>query len=49
MGFIQKMLHLESETTLMEHCYNYKHLCQDSIIEEELYRGTSKGAEGYAA
>ena len=30
----------------------YKHLCQygrDSIIEEELYQGTSKCAEGYAA
>lgn len=29
----------------------YKHLCQcgrDSIVEKELYEGTSKGAEGYA-
>ena len=30
----------------------YKHLCQkgrDEIIQEELYAGTSKAAEGYAA
>lgn len=30
----------------------YKHLCQkgrDKIIQEELYQGTSKSAEGYAA
>ena len=30
----------------------YKHVCQkgrDKIIEEELYKGTSKSAEGYAA
>ena len=30
----------------------YKHLCQkgrDSIIQEELYEGTSKSAEGYGA
>ena len=30
----------------------YHHLCQkgrDKVIEEELYRGTSKSAEGFAA
>ena len=30
----------------------YKHVCQkgrDNIIKEELYKGTSKSAEGYAA
>ena len=30
----------------------HKHLCQkgrDNMVEEELYKGTSKGAEGYAA
>ena len=33
------------------HLYQ-KHLCQkgrDTLINEELYQGTSKGAEGYAA
>ena len=30
----------------------HKHLCQkgrDNTVEEELYKGTSKGVEGYAA
>ena len=33
------------------HLY-WKHLCQkgkDTLIKEELYQGTSRGAEGYAA
>ena len=49
--------HSKNATFSIRNYYNgallyYKHLCQkgrDSIIEEELYQGTSKGAEGYAA
>ena len=47
----------QQETTTIRNYYNgallyRKHLCQigrDDIIKEELYQGTSKGAEGYAA
>ena len=43
--------------TLQEYIRNYynrallyhKHLCQKGRDKEELYQGTSKGAEGYAA
>ena len=49
--------HSKNATFSIRNYYNgallyRKHLCQkgkDDIIEEELYQGTSKGAEGYAA
>ena len=49
--------HSKNATFSIRNYYNgallyRKHLCQkgrDDIVEEELYRGTSKGAEGYAA
>ena len=47
-----RMLLSAFETTAMELCFYRKHLCQksrDDIIEEELYQGTSEGAEGYTA
>ena len=49
MGFIAKMLlSAYYSGALLYH----KHLCQkgrDNEVKEELYQGTSKGAEGYAA
>ena len=49
--------HSKNATFSIRNYYNgallyRKHLCQkgrDSLIKEELYQGTSKGAEGYAA
>ena len=49
--------HSKNATFSIRNYYNgallyRKHLCQkgrDDIIKEELYQGTSKGAEGYAA
>ena len=49
--------HSKNATFSIRNYYNgallyCKHLCQkgrDDIVEEELYRGTSMGAKGYAA
>ena len=49
--------HSKNATFSVRNYYNgallyRKHLCQkgrDNVVNEELYRGTSKGAEGYAA
>ena len=49
MVFTVKMLHLAFATTLQEPCFTGSILVNDNLIEENLYQGTAKSAEGYGA